>query len=191
MNKQIGVTLIESMVTIAILVILTTIAAPSFLGLIASSELSSTTNDLIAAIAKTRNQAISTGTRVSICKSADGTQCTNSGNWEQGWISFIDTTRSGNTAAKDAGEKIISVSQTTSSRNIVIQGDANLIQYISFGSDGTSKTMGGAPLVGTIRVCSSSDSLSDSNRARDINLTFTGRTSVVKVTSDSTCAAPT
>ncbi|WP_138516308.1 GspH/FimT family pseudopilin [Rhodoferax bucti] len=191
MNKQSGVTLIEAMVTIAILAIVTSIATPSFLGLIASSELSSTTNDLITAIAKTRNQAISTGTRVSICKSADGTQCTNNGNWEQGWISFIDTTRAGNTAAIDAGEKLISASQNTSSRNILIQGDANLIQYISFGSDGTAKTMGGAPLVGTIRVCSTSTSLGDSNRARDINLTFTGRASVVKVSSNSTCAAPT
>jgi len=177
-------------VTIAILVIVTSLATPSFLGLIASSELTSTTNDFVAALAKTRSNAIGTGFRTTTCKSSDGGQCSNNGNWDQGWITFIDTTRAGNSASVAVGEKIISVAQKTTSNNIVILGNANLIQYVSFGSDGTAKTMGGAPLTGTIRICSTSTSLNDANRARDIVLTFTGRTSVVKVTTDSTCPDP-
>lgn len=189
-NKQFGVTLIESLVTISLLTILAAIAVPSFIGAIASSQITSATNDIVAAVAKARVNAITTGSRTTICKSANGTQCTNDGDWAQGWIIFIDTTRSGNTASVAVGESLIAVSQNSAPNSISIRGDANLVQYVSFGADGTAKTMGGAPLVGKIRVCSSSTSISDTNRARDINLTFTGRTSVTKVSSDTTCASP-
>jgi type IV fimbrial biogenesis protein FimT len=186
-----GVTLIELMVTLAVLVILASLAIPSFQGSLASSRVSSTANELISSIAQARSHAIKIGSRVTLCKSADGATCSTSGNWEQGWIMLKDTVRAGSTATFDVGDELIRNYQISNISNISVKGNAALDQYISYGADGTGKTIAGAPLVGKIRVCSVSSALKDSERARDLVMSFTGRVILEKPSVDATCPAPT
>lgn len=186
-----GVTLIELMVGVAVMVILATIAIPSFQGALASSRVSSNTNELSTAIAQARSQAIKIGSRVTICKSSDGATCSTSGNWEQGWIMFIDKVRVGTTAAVDVGDTLLKNYQSSNTSNLTITGNAALVQYLSFGADGTGKTIGGATLTGKIRICSTSSALNDTQRARDLAMSFTGRVLVEKPTVDVSCPAPT
>jgi len=83
--RQIGFTLVELMVTLAVLVILLTIAAPSFQNVTLGSRLSSYANSLVASAHLARSEAIKRNAVVTLCVSSDGTSC-GAGDWAQGWI---------------------------------------------------------------------------------------------------------
>jgi type IV fimbrial biogenesis protein FimT len=172
--NQRGVTLIELMIGITITGVLLAIGVPSFQSSIASSRVTTTNNDFVSAMALARSEAIRRGSRITVCKSADGASCTTAGNWAQGWIVFVDTTRSATDAAVDTGEIIVSRAQA-SSAGIVIAGEAAVANFISFSADGTARNMAGAAQQGRIRVCNTSGALDNARRARDITLAGTGR----------------
>jgi type IV fimbrial biogenesis protein FimT len=182
-----GLTLIELMVTISILAILMVVAIPSFQSMIASSNLTTSTNDLSNTLAQARSNAIRLGGRVTVCKSSNGTQCATTGNWEQGWIVFNDPTRSGTTANVDADEVITFVAPAQ--RNgIVINGN---LTYVSYAADGQTKQMSGAFQSGTLRVCNTNASLTNAKRARNLTLAGTGRIVVqAQANVAATCPAP-
>lgn len=176
-----GVTLIELMVGIALLAILLAIAAPNFQGMTASSRLTSASNELLGTLQQARAQAIRTGARVTVCKSADGAQCDNAAGvgWDRGWILFQDTTRDSFDAQVDDGEAILSHT-TAIPAGTTIGGNAAVVNYVSFAADGRPRLMGGAVQAGTLRVCTASDSLTDNTRARDIVVTLTGQIRVTR-----------
>lgn len=172
MKNNNGFTLIEALVAMAVLAILAALAAPSFQSMIASSRLSSTSSELVTTFAQAKTNAIRLGQRVTVCMSANGTQCATSGDWTQGWIMFNDTTHSGTDAVVDSGEKI--VLYAPSLPNGLSIKSSNL-KYVSYAADGTAKTMNGGFLAGTLRVCNVSTSLSNDTRARDLILSSVGR----------------
>ena len=86
-----GFTLIELMVTIAVGVILLTLAAPSFQDIIQNNRVTAQANDFVTALNLARSEAIKRGVSVTVCKSNDGTSCGGAGvNWQDGWIIFLD-----------------------------------------------------------------------------------------------------
>lgn len=177
------------MVGVAIMAILLMVGVPSFQSAVASNRLTSSTNDVVSALALARTEAIRRGTRVTICKSANATACTTAGNWTQGWIIFTDTTRSAANAAVDAGEVILA-SQAATTGNIVMVGSSGVPNFVSFASDGQAKLMNGASQAGTLRVCSTAPSLSNARRARDIAITASGRvTTTTPASVAATCPA--
>lgn len=189
-----GFSLIEMMVAVAVIAILAAVAVPNMQSMIASSALRTATNDVVAALAQTRSQAIKEGGRVTMCKSANGTSCATTGDWEQGWIIFVDPTRNSpwTNASVDTGETVSVYSQALSG-NIVVKGNNGASQYVSYSADGLSRQLNGSSLsAATIRVCSTSTALQDSQRARDIAINSIGRVTVKSVASvSSACAAPT
>jgi len=190
---QRGFTLVELMVAVSVLAVLLAIGAPSFQSLIASSRLTTATNDLVATLSQGRSEAIRLGARVSICKSANGTQCATTGDWNQGWIVFADanrTTPDASNAYVNTGEAITFTAQAVSS-GIEIKGNTTVAQYVSFSADGQSKSLNGAFQAGTIRVCSTSTGLTDDKRARDLVINSVGRISIEKPTSvGASCPSP-
>lgn len=179
-RQQSGFTLTELIITLALIGILLALAIPSFESLIASSRISTTTNDFHAALAQARSEAVRRGQRVTVCVSANGIQCTNAGSWEQGWITFVDVTRAGVTANVDPLDTILQAS-TTRLPGILVQGQPAVAQYVSFASDGQSRTMTGGVQTGTIEICSTSQALQDASnastrtRARDLVLNASGQ----------------
>jgi type IV fimbrial biogenesis protein FimT len=173
LHKLRGLTMIELMITLAILAILTTLAAPSFIQTIASTRLSSATNELLATLTLAKSEAIKRGTRITVCPSTDGATCTAGTNWANGWIVFNDTTRVINPVV-DAGETVLQVGQNLNDA-ITITGST---PYVSFGPDGASKQISGAFSSNVVRVCSTSTSLSNTARARDISVQRSGRIDV-------------
>jgi len=85
-----GFTLIELLVTVAMMAIVLALGVPSFTELIKNNRLTTATNELVTALNLARSEAIKRGVRVTVCKSADGSSCTTSGDWAQGWIVFTD-----------------------------------------------------------------------------------------------------
>ncbi len=92
MKPHHGVTLIELLVTLSIVVILATVAAPSLYHFVTSNRLSSITTEFMGILGNARSEAVKTSLPTIVCASSDLTNCT--GSWSQGWISFIDNDRS-------------------------------------------------------------------------------------------------
>jgi type IV fimbrial biogenesis protein FimT len=185
-----GFTLVELLVAVAVAAVILALGIPSFRTTIASNGVSSLTNDMVGSLAQARSESIRRGERVTMCISGNGTSCATSGDWTQGWIVFVDPTRSGTTAVVDTGETIVAVTQRSSSTP-VLKGSSAVSQYISFGSDGSARTMTGTSLAGTLRICNDTSALTNSNRARDISISAVGRVSTTTPSSvASTCPAP-
>lgn len=90
-RSQRGFTLIELMVTIAVLAIVVSIAAPSFTSMINNNRSVALGEELTGAFNLARSEAVKRGDRVSICASSDGASCSAAGTWNQGWIVFTDS----------------------------------------------------------------------------------------------------
>ena len=63
-----GFTLVELMVTISVLAVLMAVGIPSFQGVIASSRVTTATNDFMATLAQARSNAIRRGGRVQFAR---------------------------------------------------------------------------------------------------------------------------
>jgi type IV fimbrial biogenesis protein FimT len=97
--RPLGFTLVELMVTIAIVAILSAIALPSFSTAIRSSRLASTTNEFIAAVSLARSEAAKSNRAGRICASSDGATCGT--NWSEGWIVWADANGNGTPQADE------------------------------------------------------------------------------------------
>lgn len=79
-----GFTLIEMMVTVAIMAIVATIAAPSFVDMIRNNRVTTAANDVLSAMQLARSEAIRQRRPITVCAGADA--CTDSTDWAGGWI---------------------------------------------------------------------------------------------------------
>lgn len=167
-----GFTMIELMVTIGILAILTMVAIPSFTSVLINYRLTSISNTFLASAQLARSEAIKRNSRVTMCKSADGTTCVITGGWQQGWILFQDID---NNALRDAAEVIIHTENALPANFLTTTGD----NYISYTASGGSELPSGAPQATTVTLCSYSESVAP---ARKMFLNFVGRLRVEKAT---------
>ncbi len=84
-----GLTLVELMITLAIAGILIATAAPSMREFIQNNRSATQINELQATLNLARSEAIKRNTGITVCKSSNGSSC--SGDWQDGWIVFIDS----------------------------------------------------------------------------------------------------
>src|SRR3546814_3831744 len=70
-----GFTLVELMVTLAVLTIIAIIATPSFANLIRGNRLASSANEMVALLQTARSAAISNRASSAVCPSSDGVNC--------------------------------------------------------------------------------------------------------------------
>lgn len=99
-ERELGFTLVETMVTVAILAILAAIAAPNFRTLVDSYRVNSARDAILDSFQFARAEAVRTGQAVRIQRQ---TGCTPN-NWGCGWIIYRDTNGNG---AQDANEPTI------------------------------------------------------------------------------------
>lgn len=92
-DRQLGVTLIEQIMVLAILAVLTSIAAPPLSRLLSRNQLQVAQTDFIAALQHTRGTAVTTGRRTLFCPNRDGLRCSEEARWDGGWLIGHDADR--------------------------------------------------------------------------------------------------
>jgi type IV fimbrial biogenesis protein FimT len=85
-----GMTLVELMVSIAIVATLMAIGVPSYRYVTNANRIASEVNSLLSDMQLARAEAIKEGLPVTVCSSADGASCSGSTSWSTGWIVFAD-----------------------------------------------------------------------------------------------------
>jgi len=91
---QSGFNIIELMVVMAIITIMATVAIPSFMTMSRDNRLAVRYNDFLGALNLARNEALTRGRSVTICKWGVNDDC-NGQEWEDGWIVFVDINKDG------------------------------------------------------------------------------------------------
>ena len=107
MRRAQGFTLIELMMTTAVLAILVAAATPAFGNLIQNTESQTSRSTLTTALSTARILAISRTANVVVCPSSDQQYCGHTTEWQHGWLIFVDRDRDG---ARNANEEVLSVS---------------------------------------------------------------------------------
>lgn len=85
-----GLTLLELLMTLALIGILLSIGGPTFADLVARNRMAIAVNGLIAHLQFTRSEAIKRGVPVRLCPSTDGATCTGGQAWHLGYIVTTD-----------------------------------------------------------------------------------------------------
>lgn len=160
-RRQRGVTLLEIMVTIAIVAIIASAAVPSFVGLHRQALRATVINDFLHSIYLARSEAIKRNSVVSICRSDDGATCANAApTWNGGWIVFENLDHD-QPADRDAGEPILF-------RHDGISGGRFTSNRVSF----SFRAFTQGDVTGTLIYCPAQDASKD---ARAIIISHTGR----------------
>lgn len=125
-----GFTLIELLTVMAVAIILLGVGIPGFRTVMASNQLTSTSNDLVTSLNLARQEAVTRGLPVSVCPSSDGNGCSGGTDWSIGWMVFQDN---GTTPGVfDSGDERLRVLGATAT-GATISGDS-LVRYNSWGT---------------------------------------------------------
>ncbi|MCG8276163.1 GspH/FimT family pseudopilin [Stenotrophomonas sp. NLF4-10] len=130
-----GFSLLELMVTVAVLAILMAIAVPGFSALINRDRLTSQANELVAVIQYARSEAVRLNGPVTLCPSADGAACSGS-DWSR---SIVLATR--NNAV---------LRQFSGNGRAAISADVN---DVTFSADGLARDGSGLLATANVTVC--------------------------------------
>jgi type IV fimbrial biogenesis protein FimT len=91
MKMEIGMTMIELLITIVVITILLALGVPSYQEFIKNNRVTAQTNDFVSAVQLARSEAVKRGVGAVLCASTDQATCdVTDGNWSSGWIVFSD-----------------------------------------------------------------------------------------------------
>ena len=162
-----GFTLIEIMIALVVFGVLLTAAVPAYRDWIAAQRLANHAHFITDTLDLARSEAIKHGNRVNLCKSGDRRQCTDDGDWEQGWLLFVDENRSGQVE----DDTVVLHREGAARDGITMRGNRPVEDYVSFTSLGHARLLNGALQMGTFVICKSGQNalkvvLANSGRAR-------------------------
>ena len=166
-----GLTLIELMVTIAVVAIIALIAPPMLANMLNTNRSIAHYNQVAGTLALARSESIKRGMIISICGSSDGATCDTS-DWEDGWLVFADVDRDGVFDAGDTKLRIVAALQDDYTLRLSNSDVASTLQYRADGalrdrdSDGFDR--------GTFTICDKSGS---ATKAKALNINILGRAS--------------
>lgn len=90
-----GFTLMELLVTVAVMAVLLTVGVPSMAAMVKSTRELNTYHLLTASLATARISAVRHNTPVVVCPTRDGATCLDEPRWEDGWLIRLEDTTPG------------------------------------------------------------------------------------------------
>lgn len=182
-----GFTLIEMLIALAVAGILLALAGPNFREAIDANRLTSTANELTAALQLARAEAIRQNRRVVLCRTEDGSSCSAASSTWPGWILFADTDANG---VRGAAEPVIKSGVFDAS--LLVKSSPNisaLAERINFRGDGLARAADNQTLLaGTLAVCVAAPKPADN--VRDVSLASGSRTRVGRRNGAGACGVP-
>lgn len=177
MNTKIryeGFTLIELMITIALVAILLALSAPYFRETITSNKISAEANNLMASFNLARSTAARLNQPVTLCKSADGDNCTTDDNWEQGWIIFNDLDMDG--VVDGGGVELVIQEYSPLPTGYTLRSTTQFSNLVTFLPQGNARGSATLSETSSFRVCATDASgEEDDAKARQVFVNITGR----------------
>ena len=180
-SRSAGITLVEVMITVAIIAILAAVALPAFNNVILANRLAAGANELVGSLQVARSEAIRRGSRVVVCASSSGAGC--GGAWSDGWIVFEDRNRDGSVSG---GESILRTQ--TALNDLQVLASPNVGTSVVYRPDGMARQGTGALLAGRLSVCKAASGVPQN--VRQIEIAAGSRITLSKVTGSGTCSAP-
>lgn len=185
--RQRGFTLIELLVVMAIMAVLAVLAVPSFVGLIASSNVSRAVNAFVSDTRYARGEGMRRGKSVTICRtstpSAAAPACSGGdglavGAWREGWVVFVDADGDGSfDAADDSVLRIQEASGGISGLFAVAAGSSSAVATRNFITyDATGRAIGQQA---RWLLYASGSFVSDSTYSRTLCMNSVGRVRVL------------
>jgi len=172
-----GFTLVEMMVTLAILAIMLALAAPSFTSFRRNSEMVSVTNNFVAALTAARSEAMKRNMYAMVVP------INNDNNWSAGWVAFVDVKPDNKFNASDDIEVFRQPAPpsylTFSGNNSVAEAKS----HVRFDGSGFSRPVGDLQNA-TLNIVRS-DATDDPRQTRRIKISLTGRVRVCTPSSES------
>jgi len=186
-SGNIGISIVELVVSLAVVAILATTGVPAFSSFVQSNRLNESSFDVLATINLARTEAVKRRTRVLLCRSADPTlptpSCGGSANtWTTGWLVFASG--DSNSTYEAGTDTLLGIGLVDSSNvTVITNGTSN--NNLEYNSDGTTNEGGGTA---RFALCDKRGGA----QGRQINIPPHGRPKFVKGNSASpiNCTSP-
>jgi type IV fimbrial biogenesis protein FimT len=159
MLRRRGFSLFESMLAVAIAGVLAGLAVPAFTTLALDSRRTAALNDFVIAIQLARSESVKRGEEVVLCKTGGRQSCTTAGDWQTGWIVFVNLDED-SPPVRDAPEPLVQVHAAVAKSKIT--ANRNSFTFRPFTSASTN---------GTVTYCDTRGA----NAARAIIVSASGR----------------
>ncbi|MBK0026634.1 GspH/FimT family pseudopilin [Stenotrophomonas sp. S48] len=123
LRRSNGFTLVELMVTIAVVAILGTIAFPSFQSTIRSNRIASAGNEMTGLLSLARSEAVRNKRGGGVCGSSDGSSC--DGAWRSGMLAWADVDGNGSKGSNEVVLRFVAVT----SDSVTVTGPAAEVAF--------------------------------------------------------------
>lgn len=191
--RQSGFSLLEVLVTVAIVAILLGIGVPSFQNLMDTNRMAAAVNDLVSGMHAARAEAIKRRANITICASSDwdtaDPDCDAAAHFGSGWIMFTDGVPpvAANADIDGTDELLRAHGPLAGTIDAVTVNGGVTVPYVSFGPTGFTQQIAALVPVNNLQICDRRGNVDTGGgiaAGRWINIAPTGRPQIFSQRAD-------